>query len=202
MSIRTGVHSVIRLGSLSILVLLLGTFGRPQTVFAQGLELNGGWVHSTGDFGTDGYEAGVAWWFTKRVTLAANYDSAWDNSSLTSFEFSDIGPVAVNSFLQNVLVGPRVFFSTDWTTRHKFNPFGEAQFGVSELSQKVAQPGSSASKSGSAFSWMLGGGGEYLFSPHWSGRANLDYLRTHLENHGQSRLRLVIGLTYTIGVRE
>lgn len=43
---------------------------------------------------------------------------------------------------------------------------------------------------------------EYLLSPHWSGRANLDLLRTHIANEGQSRLRLVIGLTYTFGARE
>jgi hypothetical protein len=48
---------------------------------------------------------------------------------------------------------------------------------------------------------MLGGGAEYLFSPHWSGRANLDFLRTHLANEGQSRLRLVLGIRYTFGSR-
>lgn len=203
MSIRTGVRSACKLCSVFIVVCFLGALGTPRTVSAQGLELNGGWSHNTGDFGTDGYEVGVAWWFTKRVTLAANYDSIWDNSTLTSFEFSSIGPVAVNSYLQNVLIGPRIFFTTDWTTRHKFNPFGEAQFGASELSQKVSQPNAAAStNSGTAFSWMLGGGGEYLFSPHWSGRANLDFLRTHLENRGQSRLRFVLGLTYTFGARE
>lgn len=58
------------------------------------------------------------------------------------------------------------------------------------------------SASDSAFSWMLGGGLEYLLNPHWSGRANLEFLRTHLANEGQSRLRLVLGVTYTFGSRE
>lgn len=185
-----------------LLILLLGTLSAPATLPAQGLELNGGWSHATGDFGTDGFEVGGAWWFTKRVTLAGNYDSAWDTSNLTTFAFTDVGAMAVHSHLQSVLLGPRIFFSTDWTTRHKLNPFGEAQFGVSDLNQKVSQVNTSVSNSDSAFSWMLGGGAEYLFSPHWSGRANLDFLRTHLENQGQSRLRFVFGLTYTIGPRE
>jgi hypothetical protein len=60
---------------------------------------------------------------------------------------------------------------------------------------------SGASANGSAFSWMLGGGAEYLFDPHWSGRMNLDFLRTHLADQGQSQVRWVFGLTYTLGKR-
>ena len=79
----------------------------------------------------------------------------------------------------------------------------QAQSGVSHLYQKVAQvnmPGVSANDR--AFSWMLGGGAEYLLTPHWSARANLDFLRTHLTNQGQSGLRPVLVITYTIGSRE
>lgn len=107
-----------------------------KTARAQGLEVHGGWVHVTGDFGTDGFNVGAAWWFTKRVTLAADYDSGWDTTSLSNFAFTQIGAIAVKSHLQSALFGPRVFFSTDWTDTHKLNPFGEAQFGVSHLSQK------------------------------------------------------------------
>lgn len=174
-----------------------------QTACAQGLEVHGGWAHVTGDFGTDGFNAGAAWWFTKRITLAGDYDSSWDTSSLTNFAFTQVGAIAVKSHLQSALFGPRVFFSTDWTDSHKLNPFGEAQLGVSHLYQKVTQVNQpTVSSSDSGFSWMLGGGAEYLFSPHWSGRANLDFLRTHLGNEGQSRLRLVLGITYTLGSRE
>src|SRR5262249_15377719 len=139
----------------------------------------------------------------RRVSIAANYDSSWDTSTLSNFSFTQIGAIATKSHLQNFLVGPRVFFSNGWTARHKLNPFGEAQFGVSHLSQKISQANTpSVSASDSAFSWMLGGGAEYLFDPHWSGRANLDFLRTHLANQGQSRLRLVLGIAYTFGGRE
>jgi len=187
----------------SILILgFLTTLLPSQLAHGQGLELGGGWTYMTGDGGTNGFGIDGAWWFTKRVTLAANYDSAWDNSLLSNFAFTQIGAIAVKSHLQNFLVGPRIFFSTDWTNRHKLNPFGEVQFGVSWLHQAVnaAQIGE-VSADANHFSWLLGGGAEYLFNPHWSGRMNLDLLRTHFIDQGQSHLRLAVSVTYTFGPR-
>jgi opacity protein-like surface antigen len=184
------------------LLLLLTASVLSPTARGQGLEVHGGWAHVTGDFGTDGFNVGAAWWFTKQVTVAADYDSAWDTSTLSTFAFTSVGAIAVKSHLQNAFFGPRIFFSTDWTTKHKLNPFGEAEFGFSHLYQKVTQvnvPSFSASDTG--FSWLLGGGAEYLLNPHWSARANLDLERTHLANEGQSRLRLIVGITYTFGSR-
>jgi hypothetical protein len=69
-----------------------------------------------------------------------------------------LGPA--KSHLENFLVGPRIFFSTNWTDKHKLNPFGEVQIGGSHLNQKVSQvnmPTVSASETD--FSWLLGGGG-------------------------------------------
>jgi hypothetical protein len=186
------------IGTLSVALLL-----SVHTARGQGLEVGGGWSHVTGDFGTDGFNVGAAWWFTNRVTIAGDYDSSWDTSSLSNFAFTQVGAIATKGHLQTFVLGPRVFFSTNWTNKHKLIPFGEAQFGVSHLNQKVEQvnmPTISASDSG--FTWMLGGGAEYLFSPRWSGRANLDFLRTHLSNEAQSRLRLVLGVRYTFGGRE
>jgi opacity protein-like surface antigen len=169
----------------------------------QGLELGGGWAYASGYSGTNGFDVGAAWWFTKRVTIAGNYDQGWNTSTLSTFAFTKIGAIAVKSHLQNALFGPRIFFTTDWTTRHRLNPFGEAQFGVSHLNQKVTQVNMpSISASDTAFSWMLGGGAEYLLTRHWSARGNLDFLRTHFSNEGQSHLRLVLGMTYTFGSRE
>lgn len=203
MSARTLAPGSCRLFLFLFLLTFFGAVGLPQTASGQGLEVHGGWAHVTGDFGTDGFNVGAAWWFTKHVTIAGDYESTWDTSSLSNFAFTQVGAIAVKSHLQSALFGPRIFFSTDWTNEHKLNPFGEAQFGVSHLYQKITQVNlPTVSASDSAFSWMLGGGAEYLFSPHWSGRANLDFLRTHLANEGQSRVRLVLGVTYTLGSRE
>jgi opacity protein-like surface antigen/ketosteroid isomerase-like protein len=201
--IRTLFPLVSKPGSILVLLALLAAFMLPETALGQGLEVGGGWSHVTGDFGTDGFNVGGAWWFTKRVTMAADYDSTWDTSSLTNFAFSQVGAIATKSHLQSFVVGPRVFFSTTWTDKHKLNPFGEAQFGVSHLSQDVTQVGlPTLSASDTAFTWMLGGGVDYLLTSRWSARANLDFLRTHFSNEGQSRLRLVLGIRYTFGNRE
>jgi opacity protein-like surface antigen len=190
--------------SLILSLLVLATLAiLPLSAHAQGLEVGGGWSHVTGDFGTDGFNVGAAWWFTDRVSIAADYDSTWDTSSLSNFAFTEIGGIATNSHLQSFLTGPRVAFKTDWTDQHKLLPFAEAEFGVSHLNQKITQVGQpTISASDTGFSWMLGGGVDYLFSPHWSARGNLDFLRTHLANQGQSRLRLVLGIRYIFGKRE
>jgi len=184
-------------------LVFVALLGLPKVARGQGLEVNGGWAHVTGDFGTDGFSVGAAWWFTPHVTIAADYDGTWDASSLTNFAFTQTGAISVHSHLQSVLLGPRIFFSTSGTEKHKLNLFGEAEFGVSHLSQKITQVNMpTLSASDSAFSWMIGGGGDYLITPHWSGRARLDFLRTHLANEGQSRARLVLAITYTFGSRE
>jgi hypothetical protein len=86
--------------------------------------------HQTENSGTDGFEVGLGWWFNKTFTLAANYDSAWDTTSLTNVSVTNVGLITVHSHhIQNALVGPRFFFTTNWTTKHKIILFGEAQFG-------------------------------------------------------------------------
>jgi hypothetical protein len=195
-------HTSYVFGLTSSLVIFLVTFILPETTKGQGLELSGSWAHITGDFGTDGFNVGAAWWFTKRVTIAVDYENSWDTTSLSTFAFTQTGPFAVKSHLQSVVIGPRVFFSSKWTDKHKVNPFAEAQFGSAHLSQDLTQTTGTTSASDTAFAWLLGGGAEYLFTPKWSGRANLDFMRTHLSNEGQSRLRLLVGITYTFGSRE
>lgn len=179
----------------------LATLMPSHAAYGQGLEVGGGWNYLTSN-GGNGFDIDGAWWFTKRVTLAANYDSVWHNQLLGNFAFTSLGAIAVKSHHQDFMVGPRIFFTTDWTNRHKLNPFGEVQFGSSWLNQKVnvAQIGETEA-SANSFVWELGGGAEYLFNPHWSGRLNMDLLRTHFIDQGQSHFRLVLGVTYTFGAR-
>jgi hypothetical protein len=199
---RVQLRGACRWSSISFLVILLATLMPSQKAYGQGLELSGGWAHMTENNGTDGFEAGAAWWFNRRVTLAANYDSAWDTSSLTNFSLTSIGLVTTHSHIQNALIGPRIFFSSKWSDKYKLNPFGEAQFGNSWLSQKVAVGAvPNVSANDNAFSYLVGGGAEYLFGGHWSGRVDLGLLRTHFASAGQSHIRFVLGGTYTLGKR-
>jgi len=187
---------------IALLLILLQSSILPQSARGQGLEVNGAWAHITSDSGTDGFNVGGAWWFTKHITVAADYESSWDTSTLGTFAFTETGPIAVKSHLQSIVVGPRIFFSTKWTDKYKLNPFAEAQFGSAHLSQDVTANMSTQSASDTSFAWLVGGGVEYLFTPHWSGRTNLDFMRTGFANEGQSRLRFLLGITYTFGSRE
>jgi hypothetical protein len=167
------------------------------------LELSGGWVHSTGNNGLDGFNLGASLWFNRRVSIAFSYDHAGDTSTLGNFGLTSAGLVTINSHLQNWLIGPRVFFPTKKVKRFDLDPFGEFQIGGTYLSQKISQAGvGSSSASDTAYSWMLGGGADYVLSPHWAARANLDLLRTHLSDMGQTRLRFVLGVAYTFRRRK
>jgi Outer membrane protein beta-barrel domain len=183
------------------LVCLLVSPGRASA--QQNLELAGGWTHITGNFGQDGFNFGAAWNFTNKVQIAADYDTAWKNARIGTFETTPVGAVTVHNHLQDWMFGPRIFFGTGQIRQHRINTFGEVQFGWSHLGNSIEAPTfPSISNSDTAFSWLLGGGGDYVFSSHWSVRGKLDFLRTHFASAGQSRLRLGIGVTYTFANRE
>ncbi|HEY4817960.1 MAG TPA: outer membrane beta-barrel protein [Candidatus Acidoferrum sp.] len=183
--------------------LLLCWLALPAKASAQGLELAGGWTHITGNQGTDGFNFGAGWNFTNKVLIAADYDTAWNNSRIGTFEVTSIGAVTSKSHLQNWMFGPRVFFGSGEVHRRTIRFFGEAQFGLSHLKSTISSPTfSDVSTSDTAFSWMLGGGADYVIGPHWTARGKLDLLRTHFASAGQSRLRLGIGVAYTFGTRE
>ena len=183
-----------------VLSIVLAVLTNPTPVQAQELEVNGGYSHNTGDFGLNGFTVGAGWWFTPRIAIGVNYDSGWNTSSLGTFELTSAGQIAIKSRLQNFLVGPRILFPRLLHKKYKLSPFAEVQIGGSHLNQTIEQVTvRSQSASGNSFTWLLGGGVDYPFSAHWSGRGGLDFLRTHIANSGQSRLRLLLGVAYTFG---
>jgi len=193
--------SAVRLPLPCLIVVLLSFAGSAQGQMDLGhLELHGGYVHVTSDGGLDGFNAGGAVRFNRRVSIAADYDSTWDRSTPTAFLLSGVGAVTIRSYLANYLIGPRIFFPTKKLTfkDQQFIPFGEFQFGGSHLSSTVEQVNvGSQQNSSNAYSWLLGGGADYAFTPKWSGRINADLLRTHFASSGQSRFRFVMGVVYT-----
>ena len=129
----------------------------PYNVSAQKLELNGGYAHASGDFGLNGFNAGAAWWFTPKVTIAADYDDIYNISHIGTFEFTSIGPIVIKSQLQEFLFGSRIFFSSQRIKKHNLTPFAEAQFGLFPSKLNVRQFSSPFLGADTAFSWMLGG---------------------------------------------
>ena len=184
----------------SILFLFLAF---PICSFGQRLEFSGGYAHTTGDLGLDGFHVGAAWWFSSRVSIAADFDSLYDTSKVGVFDLSSVGSVSVKSNMQNYLIGPRIFFPRAIKRYPRLVPFGELQFGATHLHSTIHQLNLPDEAAGdSAFTWMLGGGADYLIHRHWGARINLDLERTHLADEGQSRLRFAMGVVYTFGTRN
>ena len=190
-----------RSASRFVLVTLIALSSFATRASAQGLEFGAGWVHVTQDFGTDGFNLGAAWWVAPQLAIAADYDAAWDTSSLTVFNVAESGGTSVKSRLQSGLFGPR--FAIPIQRLRKMAPFGEVQFGFSSVKQTISRVAEGTqSNAETGFSWMLGGGLDYKVGLHWVGRLKLDLLRTHIADQGQSRLRMALGFAYTLGPRE
>src|SRR5580765_1146016 len=105
------------------------------------LEFSGGWAHSSGNNGLDGFNVGTGIWFTKRVEVAFNFDHIHDTSTLSAFALTS-GLITTKSSVQNYLVGPRVFFgSKSVKILRTVQPFAEFQIGGSHLHSELSQVG-------------------------------------------------------------
>jgi hypothetical protein len=190
----------------NVFMFLLLLLAVPTLTSAQGLEVSGGYVHATGDGGVDGFNVGAAAWVSRRVSIAFDYDSAWDTSRLGVFELTQTGLIVSKAHLQNFLVGPRITLPGLLPNQSKVArllPFAEIQIGLSHLNSKLEDPGEDIAQEASdnAFSWMVGGGADYRLSPKWVGRFKVDLLRTHFAEQGQSKFRFGMGVAYTFGAR-
>lgn len=102
-------------------------------------------------------------------------------------------PSSVHTNLYNYNFGPRVTWRAP---SEPFNVFGHLLFGGSHTS--VSASGVPSTSDG-AFSWVLGGGGDYNFNTNWAGRAQLDLLHTNFFSNGESHPRFAIGIVYRLG---
>ena len=182
------------------------TLCNPSRAFAQGLlddlEVSGGFNHTTGDLGLNGFNAGAGLWVSRRISLNFDYDYVRTNTTLGVLSLTSTGHTAIKNRLQDWLLGPRVFFPSHKINKYKFEPFAELKLGGAHLSQRIQQtllPSQEASAN--TFAWVLGGGADYQYNSQWFGRVGLDYMRTHFADAGQNRLRFVLGVGYTFRPR-
>jgi opacity protein-like surface antigen len=179
-----------------------------ETFSPHNMGFSGGWVHITGNQGLDGFDVSGELVVVRPVSIAFDYDSAWDTSTLGTFQTTALGLITTKSHLQDLLIGPRIYLPELLKGKakqvHFLGPFVEVQFGESNLSSKVQAPveGINVTTSATAFSWELGGGGDFRLNPRWAFRAKADYLRTHLADMGQNRFRFSLGLVYTVRRRD
>ena len=174
----------------------------PTLAFGQ-LEVGVGYTHLTGNNGLDGFNAEAGYEFSRLVVLVGQANFLWDTSKVGAFDLTpSTGTIRIKSNEQNYLFGGRVRL-TGWKAtrglqRKKLLPFGELLFGWSRLHQEVkdTQGTIQVSASDRAFTWVLGGGLDYRVGNHWFARGNLDFVRTHFADEGQSRARFGAGLIY------
>ncbi len=156
----------------------------------------------TGNSGLDGVTGSAGWQFNQYVTLVGEANFLWDTSRIGVFDLSsDTGVIRIKSDYQSYLGGGRInlrkLIKQKELEKRKLIPHAQLLFGVSHLHQKVLDAaGTSLNASDSAFTWLLGGGIDYALSRHWVARGDLDFVRTHFVDAGQSRLKIGIGLSY------
>jgi opacity protein-like surface antigen len=189
-----------------VIPVLLFLFTTPTPSRAQRLgllEVGGGWTYITSNFGQNGVNATADYEFTPRVYGVASFDSAWNTSNLGNFVLTPIGQIAIKSHSYNYLFGPRIILKHQKIKKYELNPFVDIQIGGTYLHSAVEQPttGLRETASDNGFSWLLGGGADYVLSNHWAARADLGFLRSHLANAGHSQLRLSIGVVYSFQTR-
>ncbi len=178
---------------------------------------NGGYTHITGYQGLNGFDVGAELIVQRPVSIAFDYDSGWNDSTLGVFQVSTVGLTSVKTHMQDWIIGPRAYFplvfknrsnkegpcGTSWGSLRSLMPFIEAQFGESHINSTLTSVGTgSISASDTAFTWELGGGADIKLNPRWAFRTKIDLLRTHFTSSGQSHARVVIGLAYSIKPRE
>lgn len=184
-----------------VVAVLVGALYLPsyaqQAINAPGLSVGIGWMHITQDFGLNGFNVDANYRLSRYVAAAADFDAGFKTSTLGTF--GTASGSAVKSRIQDYLVGPRIYFPNAFQNS-RLEPFGELEFGITHLSSTVTTPNQPNSESSdNSFSWLFGGGLAYQLSRDWAVRGNLDLLRTHFANQGQSRARVVIGVWYHFG---
>lgn len=184
--------------------ILLFSLVASVNAFAQ-LEASFGYSHLSGNFGLDGFNAGLAYHVNRHVTLVGESEFLWDNSQVGVFDLSPtLASLRIKSNEQNYLGGAR-FRLIGWKATHalekrKLLPFAEVLMGVSRLNQKVTNivtttPGN-FDATDQAFTWALGGGTDYTITHNWLARGSIDFVRTHFVDSGQARVRVHLGLAY------
>jgi hypothetical protein len=180
--------------------LLLPSRAGAQILDIDNAEFGGGYTHVSGDSGLNGGNLTSALTFNRRISLAFNYDTVWNNNTLGAFALTSVGLARVRTHQQNFLVGPRIYFPAKKITKLHLDPFGEAQIGFTHENQQLSTVATGTlSASANSYSWLIGGGADYSFSAHWVGRLNADFFRTHIASTGQSRFRLGLGVAYAFG---
>lgn len=162
------------------------------------IDLYGAYSHSSNfDVGQSGWLGAAAYNFAPHLALEGDLSGGYGSKSLgTLAVILPNVPNTVHSRMHSFDVGPRFTYRPQSTTN--LDAFAHLLFGVSHTN--VSATG--ANQSDNSFSWVLGGGGDYFFTQHFGGRAQIDMLRTNFFNHGDSHARIALGVVYRFGTKR
>jgi hypothetical protein len=174
-----------------------------RDAFAQ-FELETGYSHLSGNFGLDGFHAGVGYHFNRYITLVGETEFVWDTSQIGVFDLTPtLAGIRLKSNEQNYLGGGRIriigWKAMKTLEKRKILPYAEILMGVSRLNQKITNVLTSTQSfdaTDQAFTYVLGGGVDYTLTRGWMARGSVDLVRTHFVDSGQSRVRVHVGLGY------
>lgn len=166
-----------------------------QSHEAPPIDIYGAYSHSSNfGVGQSGWLGAAAYNLSPHLGLEGDLSGGYGSRGLGSIAIILPNvPNTVHSRMHSFDVGPRYTFRPAST--NNYDAFAHLLFGVSHTN--VSATG--ASQSDSSFSWVLGGGGDYFFTQHFGGRAQIDMLRTNFFNHGDSHARIGLGIVYRFG---
>lgn len=181
---------------LRTLLLLCSLLALAMPLFAQSetppLEIFGGYSH-VGNYGVglNGWLATATYNLDRWIGVEGDANGEYGSKSFgAAGVLLPTVPNAIHSRMHNFNFGPRITYrpaSTD-----KYDAFGHALFGFSHTNVSASGVG----QGDTSFSWLVGGGADYNFTPAWAARFQLDLLRTNFFSTGANHGRVGLGIVY------
>jgi hypothetical protein len=167
----------------------------PQSKEVPPIDVYAAYSHSSNfSVGQSGWLASANYNLVPHVGVEADLNGAYGSKGLgTLAVILPNLPKEITSHMHSFNVGPR--FTYHPSSTNNADAFGHLLFGFSHTNVSA----SGASQSDTSYSWALGGGGDYFFTDHFGGRAQLDLLRTNFFNHGDNHARISLGVVYRFG---
>lgn len=156
------------------------------------IDVFGGYAHASNfGVGMNGWLGTASLDLTPRFGVEADLNGEYGSMSLApaALLLPNI-PRSINSRMHSFNLGPTATYR-----KEKYDAFGHLLFGFSHTNLNAAGVG----QGDTSFSWVLGGGADYNFTPQWAGRFQLDLLRTHFFSLAANHARVGLGIVYRVG---
>ncbi len=144
-----------------------------------------GYTHLSGDVGKNGWNASGTYNLNRYLGIEGDIAGYYGSTSILT--------IKADSSEYSFLAGPKVRFET---SNPKLVPWGHFLLGVghANLGTNVG-----VNDADTAFTWVLGGGADWIFRPKWAARGKVDLYHTDYFSNGDTHLRVGLGIVYRWG---